>query len=75
LGGGELEKREECDDAVTVAHATVDVSEKQILFRFKMDMPFELTHMVYISFNKSNPWAFIYIAVSRVPSVNCLAAQ
>jgi hypothetical protein len=75
LGGGVLENREECDDAVTVAHATIDVTEMQMLFRFKMVTPFELTHMVYISFNTSNPWVFIYIAVLHVSSVNCLAAQ
>lgn len=39
-----MEKREECDDTVTIAHATVahvtiDVSQVQILFRFKMDIP------------------------------------
>jgi hypothetical protein len=33
-----MEKREECNDTVTVTHVTIAFSEVQILFRFKMDI-------------------------------------
>jgi hypothetical protein len=33
-----MEKREECNDTVTIARVTIDVSDVQILFRFKMDI-------------------------------------
>jgi hypothetical protein len=50
--GGWLEKREECDDAVAVARATIHVRDVTGLFRFTMDVPFESTHTVFISLNQ-----------------------